>query len=64
MCFALPPDTLKLVSSLETAKEIWDKLKKLYWIDVDLEHSVQTTLLSEFCSLKQKCDETLDHVVN
>ena len=44
--FTLPPDTFHLVSSCETGKEIWDRLKELYSSDVDLEHSIQTLLLS------------------
>ena len=64
LCFALPPDTFRLVSSLETAIEILDRLKELYSRDDDLKHSVQTTLHFEFGSFKQKYDENLDHSVN
>lgn len=44
--FALPSDTFRLVSTCETTKEIWDRLKELYLSDVDLEHLIQTMLLS------------------
>ncbi|KAI3700054.1 hypothetical protein L2E82_44669 [Cichorium intybus] len=62
--FALQSDTLLLVSSCETAKEIWDRLQELYSGDADLEHSVQTTLLSEFGSFVQGPYETLIQVFN
>jgi hypothetical protein len=62
--FALPPDTLRLVSSYETAKEMWDRLKELYSGDTDLEHSVQTNLLSEFGAFTQKSDEKLEQTFN
>ena len=51
--FALQADTFRLVSSCETAKEIWDRLKELYSTDVDLEYSTQTLLLSEFGAFAQ-----------
>ena len=44
--FALPPDTFLLVSACDTAKGIRDKRKELYSVDADLEHSLQTMLLS------------------
>ncbi|XP_052626733.1 uncharacterized protein LOC111909749 [Lactuca sativa] len=62
--FALPPDTFRLVSTCTTSKEIWDRLKELYSKDADLEHSLQTTLLSEFDSFVQKPDEKLDQTFN
>ncbi|KAI3767848.1 hypothetical protein L2E82_18277 [Cichorium intybus] len=62
--FALQADTLRLVSSCETAKEIWDKLKELYSGDADLEHSIQTTLLSDFGSFAQGSKETLTQTFN
>ena len=46
--FAFQSDTFRLVGSCTTAKEIWDRLKELYSTDEDLEHSIQTLLLSEF----------------
>lgn len=46
--FSLQSDMFRLVSSCATAKEIWDRLKELYYTDEDLEHSIQTLLLSEF----------------
>ncbi|KAL7587416.1 hypothetical protein Lser_V15G40916 [Lactuca serriola] len=58
--FDLPLDTFLLVSACTTAKEIWDMLKELYSRDADIEHSLQTTLLSEFGSFVQKPDEKLD----
>nr|KAJ0199171.1 hypothetical protein LSAT_V11C600328070 [Lactuca sativa] len=48
--FALSADTFRLVSSCDTAKAIWDRLKELYSTDADFEHSTQTLLLSEFGS--------------
>ncbi|KAL7600039.1 hypothetical protein Lser_V15G23597 [Lactuca serriola] len=57
--FALQSDTFRLVSSCSTAKEIWDRLRELYSIDEDLEHSIQTLLLSEFGEFKQNSDETV-----
>ncbi|KAI3740017.1 hypothetical protein L2E82_30433 [Cichorium intybus] len=62
--FALQADTLRLVSSCETSKEIWDRLQELYIGDADLEHSVQTTLLSDFGSFEQAPDETLTQTFN
>ena len=62
--FALPPDTFRLVSTCNTSKEIWDRLKELYSKDADLEHSLQTTLLSEFGSFVQKLGEKLDQTFN
>ncbi|XP_052625840.1 uncharacterized protein LOC128132881 [Lactuca sativa] len=51
--------------SCTTAKEIWDRLKELYSTDEDLEHSIQTLLLSEFGAFVQKPEEkliqTFDH---
>ncbi|KAL7587596.1 hypothetical protein Lser_V15G40912 [Lactuca serriola] len=58
--FDLPPYTFILVSVCTTTKEIWDMLKELYSRDADIEHSLQTTLLSEFGSFVQKPDEKLD----
>lgn len=52
--FALPPDTFCLVSACDTTKGIWDRLKELYSSDADLEHSVQTLLLSEFGAFVKK----------
>jgi len=46
--FTLQSDTFRLVSPCTTEKEIWDILKELYSTDEDLEHSIQTLLLSEF----------------
>jgi len=43
---------------------IWDRLKELYSGDADLEHSVQTLLLSEFGAFAQKPEETLDQAFN
>ncbi|XP_052620365.1 uncharacterized protein LOC128126460 [Lactuca sativa] len=57
--FALQSDTFRLVSSCATAKEIWDRLKEFYSTDEDLEHSIQTLLLSEFGDFKQKPEEKL-----
>jgi hypothetical protein len=62
--FALQPDTIRLVNSYDTAKGIWERLKELYSGDADLEHSIQTLLLSEFGSFQQKSDETLDQAFN
>ncbi|KAI3505861.1 hypothetical protein L1887_28170 [Cichorium endivia] len=62
--FALQADTLRLVSSCETAKEIWDRLQELYSEDADLEHSVQTTLLSDFGSFEKGPEETLTQTFN
>lgn len=59
MRFSLPPDTFRLVSSNETAKEIYDILKELYYGDADLKHSIQTGLLSKFGTFEQTADETL-----
>lgn len=30
LCFALPQDMFRLMSSLQTTKEIWGRLKELY----------------------------------
>ncbi|XP_052623195.1 uncharacterized protein LOC128128391 [Lactuca sativa] len=57
--FALQSDTFRLVGSCTTAKEIWDRLKELYSTDEDLEHSIQTLILSEFRVFEQKPDEKL-----
>ena len=57
--FALQSDTFRLVGSCTTAKEIWDRLKELYSTDEDLEHSIQTLLLSEFGVFEQKPEEKL-----
>ncbi|KAL7609531.1 hypothetical protein Lser_V15G12916 [Lactuca serriola] len=57
--FALQSDTFRLVSSCGTAKEVWDRLRELYSTDEDLEHSIQTLLLSEFGEFKQKLEEVL-----
>ena len=62
--FALPPDTFRLVSSYDTAKGIWDRLKELYSGDADLEHSLPTTLLSKFGSFVQKPYGKLDQMFN
>ncbi|XP_052626862.1 uncharacterized protein LOC128133449 [Lactuca sativa] len=61
---ALPQDIFCLVSACETAKAIWDRLKELYSSDADLEHSVQTMLLSEFGAFVQKYEEKLDQTFN
>ncbi|KAL7586974.1 hypothetical protein Lser_V15G40724 [Lactuca serriola] len=57
--FALQSDTFRLVSSCTTAKEIWDRLRELYSTDEDLEHSIQTLLLSEFGEFRQEAEETV-----
>ncbi|KAL7610003.1 hypothetical protein Lser_V15G12622 [Lactuca serriola] len=57
--FALQSDMFRLVSSCSTAKEIWDQLRELYSTDEDLEHSIQTLLLSEFGEFKQNSDESV-----
>ena len=57
--FSLQDNTLHLVSSCTTAKEIWDRLKELYSTDEDLENSIQTLLLSEFGAFAQKYEGTL-----
>lgn len=62
--FALTPNTLRLISSLNTAKHIWDRSKKLYSRDEDQTHSIRTNMLSELGSFKQKDDETLDQTVD
>ncbi|KAI3499728.1 hypothetical protein L1887_35537 [Cichorium endivia] len=62
--FALQSDTLRLVSSCETTKEIWDKLQELYSGDANLEQSVQTTILSEFGSFEQASEKTLTQTFN
>lgn len=62
--FSLHPDTIRLVNSYDTAKGIWDRLKELYSGDDDLEHSIQTLLLSEFGAFRQNSDETLDQTFN
>ena len=62
--FALPPDTFRLISSFDTANGIWNRLKELYSGDADLEHSIQTTLLSEFGAFSQSSDEKIDQVFN
>ena len=46
------------------AKEIWDRLKELYSTDEDLEHSIQTLLLSEFGDFKQNLDKSLIQTFN
>ena len=53
-----------MLSAYETAKEILDRLKELYSSDADLEHSVQTMLLSEFGAFVQNPKETLDQTFN
>ena len=53
-----------MVSSCEIAKEIWDRLKEIYSSDADLEHSIQTLLLSEFSAFAQKPEEKLDQTFN
>ena len=62
--FALPPDTFRLVSSCDTTKAIWDRIKELYSSDVDLENSTQTLPLSEFGAFVQKPEESLDQTFN
>ena len=62
--FALPSDIFHLVSACTTANEIWDRLNELYVSDADLEHSVQTLLLSESGAFAQKSDEKLDQMFN
>ena len=57
--FALQANTFRLASSCSTANEIWDRLKELYSTDEDLEHSIQTLMLSEFGAVAQKPEETL-----
>lgn len=57
--FALKADTFHLVSSCDTTKAIWDRLKELHSTDADLEHSTQTLLLSEFGAFTQKSEESL-----
>ena len=57
--FPLQPDTFRLMSSCDTAKAIWDRLRELYSTDADLEHSTQTLLLSEFGEFIEKPEETL-----
>ena len=57
--FALQSDTFRLVSSCTTAKEVWDRLRELYSTDEDLEHSIQTLLLSEFGEFRQGAEETV-----
>lgn len=60
--FALPLDTFRLVSSFDMAHKIWEKLKELYSGDADQTYYVQTTLLSEFGSFRQKAGKTIDQV--
>ncbi|XP_023734201.1 uncharacterized protein LOC111882066 [Lactuca sativa] len=62
--FALQADMFRLVSSCETAKEIWERLKELYSIDTDLKHSTHTLLLSEFGAFTQNPDENLSQTFN
>lgn len=62
--FFLPPDTFRFVSSLESEKEIWDRLNELQLGYEDLKHSIQTILPSKFDLFKQKYDETLDQAIN
>lgn len=62
--FAFPLDTFRLVNLYDTPKKIWDRLKGLYYGDDDLNHSLQTTLLSEWSSLKQNTYENLEQTVN
>ncbi|XP_052621843.1 uncharacterized protein LOC128127401 [Lactuca sativa] len=57
--FALQANTFRLVSSCTSSIEICDRLKELYSTDDDLEHSIQTLLLSEFGAFTQKAKETL-----
>nr|KAJ0203047.1 hypothetical protein LSAT_V11C500252350 [Lactuca sativa] len=57
--FALQSNTVRLVGSCTTAKEIWDRLKELYSTDEDLEHSIQTLLLSGFGVFEHKPEEKL-----
>lgn len=58
--FALLLDTFRLVSSFLTADDIWERLKELYSGDSGQTHFIQTTLLSEFGSFKQKAIKTID----
>ncbi|XP_023742939.1 uncharacterized protein LOC111891079 [Lactuca sativa] len=62
--FASPADIVCLVSSCETAKEIWYRHRELYSSDADLEHSIQTLLLLEFGAFVQKPEEKLDQTFN
>ena len=62
--FALPADTFCLVISCDTAKVIWDRLKELYSTDVNIEHSTQILLLSEFGAFTQKPKEGLSQNFN
>lgn len=62
--FALPPDIFLLVSTCDSAKEIWNRLVELYSDDVDLEDSVQTLLLLEFGAFVQKSNDNLDQTFN
>lgn len=62
--FALPTDMFLLVSSCETAKEIWERIKELYSSDVDLEHSNQALLLSEFGEFVESLEEKLNKTFN
>ena len=62
--FALNPDTFHLISSLESAHKIWNRLKELYSGEADLTTSLQTSLLSEYGSFEQKYDETIIQSVN
>lgn len=61
--FALPLDTFSLVSSCDTAHDIWNRLKELYTSDDDLLHSTLNTLLSKFGSFEQKPDDLIEHNV-
>ena len=52
------------MNSYDTAKGIWDRMKELYSCDEELEHSMQTTLMSEFGSFIQKPEENLEQTAN
>ena len=55
---------IRLVSSCEIAKAIWDVLREPYSRDADLEHTIQNLLLSEFGAFVQKLEEKLDQTFN
>lgn len=52
--FALQSDKFRLVSTCTTVKVIWERLKELYYTDVDLKHDTQTLLLSEVPLLRSQ----------
>lgn len=57
--FSLRSDTFQQVSSCTTVKKIWYRLKESYSTNEDIEHSIQTLLLSEFGDFKKKLEEKL-----